>query len=214
MAPFDSDRSLPLHTAIIMDIESSSRVRVLFSHPTCPAMKPCSHFLASSCRYNENCRFSHGYSVELERIEDYQEPDFMSIVEQGLVLVKGSSDLWKMGRISAIDGQNVAVKLLKSGSELSSKRKDLVTLGEVEEEEKKDESWKELKQETLGNVSVGESGNWNGGGIGMKLMAKNSGGISQTKRPNFGGAHLHPLIFFSHFFAKNFYLFAPCVSLS
>ncbi|PIC35556.1 hypothetical protein B9Z55_014875 [Caenorhabditis nigoni] len=44
MAPFDSDRSLPLHTAIIMDIESSSRVRVLFSHPTCPAMKPCSFF--------------------------------------------------------------------------------------------------------------------------------------------------------------------------
>ncbi|UMM26546.1 hypothetical protein L5515_010199 [Caenorhabditis briggsae] len=172
MAPFDSDRSLPLHTAIIMDIESSSRVRVLFSHPTCPAMKPCSHFLASTCRYNENCRFSHGYSVELERIEDYQEPDFMSIVEQGLVLVKGSSELWEIGRISAIDGQNVAVKLLKSGSEVSSKRKDLVPLGEIEEEEKKDESWKELKKETLGNVSVGESGNWNGGGIGMKLMAK------------------------------------------
>ncbi|ULT93280.1 hypothetical protein L3Y34_003039 [Caenorhabditis briggsae] len=137
MAPFDSDRSLPLHTAIIMDIESSSRVRVLFSHPTCPAMKPCSHFLASTCRYNENCRFSHGYSVELERIEDYQEPDFMSIVEQGLVLVKGSSELWEIGRISAIDGQNVAVKLLKSGSEVSSKRKDLVPLGEIEEKEKK-----------------------------------------------------------------------------
>ncbi|PIC35555.1 hypothetical protein B9Z55_014874 [Caenorhabditis nigoni] len=77
-----------------------------------------------------------------------------------------------MGRISAIDGQNVAVKLLKSGSEVSSKREDLVPLGEIEEVEKKDESWKELKQETLGNVSVGESGNWNGGGIGMKLMAK------------------------------------------
>ncbi|CAP32495.2 Protein CBG13754 [Caenorhabditis briggsae] len=158
MAPFDSDRSLPLHTAIIMDIESSSRVRVLFSHPTCPAMKPCSHFLASTCRYNENCRFSHGYSVELERIEDYQEPDFMSIVEQGLVLVKGSSELWEIGRISAIDGQNVAVKLLKSGSEVSSKRKDLVPLGEIEEKEKK--------------TNLGESGNWNVGGIGMKLMAK------------------------------------------
>uniref|UniRef100_A0A1I7SY03 C3H1-type domain-containing protein n=1 Tax=Caenorhabditis tropicalis TaxID=1561998 RepID=A0A1I7SY03_9PELO len=62
MAPFDSDRSLPLHTAIIMDIESSTRVRVLFSHPTCNSMKPCSHFLSSNCRFNDNCKFSHGYS--------------------------------------------------------------------------------------------------------------------------------------------------------
>ncbi|EFO92285.1 hypothetical protein CRE_10817 [Caenorhabditis remanei] len=172
MAPFVSDRSLPLHTAIIMEIESSTRVRVLFSHPTCIAMKPCSHFLSSNCRYSENCRFSHGYSVELERIEDYQEPDYSSIVEQGLVLVKGERNLWEMGRISAIDGQNVAVKLLTSGSEVSAKRGDLVPLGEVEEQEK-DGSWMELKQETLGNVSVGELGKWNGGGgIGMKLMMK------------------------------------------
>ncbi|EGT42949.1 hypothetical protein CAEBREN_17651 [Caenorhabditis brenneri] len=173
LAPYDSDRSLPLHTAIIMDIESSTRVRVLFSHPTCPAMKPCTHFLGSNCRFNENCRFSHGYSVELERIEDYQEPDYSLIVEQGLVLVKGPSELWEMGRISAIDGQQVAVKLLKSGNEVSAKRKDLVPLGEIEKEEKKDDSWNELKQETLGRVSVGDIGKWNGGeGVGMKLMMK------------------------------------------
>ncbi|EGT59845.1 hypothetical protein CAEBREN_23807 [Caenorhabditis brenneri] len=173
LAPYNSDRSLPLHTAIIMDIESSTRVRVLFSHPTCSAMKPCTHFLGSNCRFNENCRFSHGYSVELERIEDYQEPDYSSIVEQGLVLVKGSSELWELGRISAIDGQQVAVKLLKSGNEVSAKRKDLVPLGEIEKEEKKDDSWNELKQETLGRVSVGDIGKWNGGeGVGMKLMMK------------------------------------------
>lgn len=175
MVPYDSDRSLSLHTAIIMEIESSKRVRVLFSHPTCSAMKPCTHFLSSSCKFNENCRFSHGYSVELERIQDYQVPDYSFIVEEGLVLVKGMSDIWELGRISAIDTQNVAVKVLKSGIEISSKRKDLVPIGEVEEptkQEQSSESWKELKQETLGNVTVGDLGKWNGGGVGMKLMMK------------------------------------------
>lgn len=172
MAPFDSDRSLALHTAIIMDIDSPSRVRVLFSHPTCPSMKACSHFLSSTCRYNSNCRFSHGYSVELERIQDYEKPDYTSIVEQGLILVKGLSDLWELGRISAIDGQDVAVKVLKSGTEVSAKRKDLVPIGKFEEEQPDQESWKELKKDTLGGVVVGDLGKWNGGDIGMKLMVK------------------------------------------
>ncbi|CAI2351185.1 unnamed protein product [Caenorhabditis sp. 36 PRJEB53466] len=172
LAPFDSDRSLSLHTAIIMEIESSIRVRVLFSHPTCFAMKACSHFLSSTCRFGSDCRFSHGYSVELNRIRDYEEPNYSSIEKDGLVLTKRASELWEMGRISAVDGQNVAVKLLKNGTEVSAKRKDLVPIGEEEEEEKKDESWDELKGETLGRVSVGETGQWNGGGVGMKLMMK------------------------------------------
>uniref|UniRef100_A0A8R1III4 Zinc finger CCCH-type with G patch domain-containing protein n=1 Tax=Caenorhabditis japonica TaxID=281687 RepID=A0A8R1III4_CAEJA len=175
LAPFDSDRSLALHIAIIMEIESSARVRVLFSHPTCPAMKSCSHFLSSTCRYESNCRFCHGYSVELDRIQDYKEPDYNLIMEQKLVLVKGSSQLWELGRISAIDGQNVAVKVLKSGVEVSANRGDLVPIDEKEDaddQQKNNESWSELKNETLGNVSVGELGKWNGGDIGMKLMMK------------------------------------------
>lgn len=108
-----------------------------------------------------------------------------------LVAVGSPSTLWEVGRLIAIDNVEVAVRILKSNSEVSSTLDQIVPLdGELEDmtddnvhvpcsnneypynTEEKNDSWKEQKGDRCGDVTVGDMGNWHGGGFGLKLMQK------------------------------------------
>ena len=53
------------------------QVRVLFTHPTYNAMKPCSFFLEGACKFDGGtCKFSHGRVVPFSDLRPYREPDF------------------------------------------------------------------------------------------------------------------------------------------
>uniref|UniRef100_A0A0K0DAY6 Zinc finger CCCH-type with G patch domain-containing protein n=1 Tax=Angiostrongylus cantonensis TaxID=6313 RepID=A0A0K0DAY6_ANGCA len=168
MAPYPSV-NLPVsrHTAIILEVLPMDSVRVLYSHPMLNSMRPCSHFLAGTCRFDEKCKFSHG---EILSISDLT--DSLTVGCLVLVAVGSPSTLWEVGRLIAIDNVEVAVRILKSNSEVSSTLDQIVPLdGELEGPPKND-SWKEQKGDRCGDVTVGDMGNWHGGGFGLKLMQK------------------------------------------
>ncbi|KIH63140.1 hypothetical protein ANCDUO_06562 [Ancylostoma duodenale] len=173
-------------------IEKGLQAKVLYSHPMLNAMRPCSHFLAGTCRFEGKCKFSHGEMVKMDELNEYKDPNFDSLAIGSLVLVSVNSTppLWEIGRLMAVDSDEVAVKILKSNSELSSKLDQIVPL-DCEVEEKSDDvliphldehassdagipndSWTEQKGDRCGNVTVGDLGNWHGGGFGLKLMQK------------------------------------------
>ncbi|KHJ91865.1 g-patch domain protein [Oesophagostomum dentatum] len=201
LAPY-SRASLPIshHAAIILEVlppqsssDDSLKAKVLYSHPMLNGMRPCSHFLAGTCRFEEKCKFSHGEVVSMSDLNEYKDPDFSSLSVGSLVLVSvnTSPPLWEIGRLIAIDGEEIAVRILKNNSEVSSKLDQIVPLeGDIEEaddsgmnlthssehtilnDDSHSETWKEQKGDRCGNVTVGDLGNWHGGGFGLKLMQK------------------------------------------
>nr|XP_002736288.1 PREDICTED: zinc finger CCCH-type with G patch domain-containing protein-like isoform X1 [Saccoglossus kowalevskii] len=69
--------------AVILSVESlgetendKGQVRVLFCNPTSNSMLPCPHFLDGECRFDDKCRFSHGYIVNVEDIQPFRDPDY------------------------------------------------------------------------------------------------------------------------------------------
>ncbi|KHN86918.1 Zinc finger CCCH-type with G patch domain-containing protein [Toxocara canis] len=191
------DRAVLYHDAVILDFVDSSvpleqlKVRVLYSYPLEEKMRPCGYFLDGRCTYGEGCRFSHGHEVSFRDLLDYQPPDFDSIKEDCFVLVQGENELWSSGRITAIDGQNIAVRLLTSGKEVASVRERVIPLTDdtsLREElivettpsmsgmsgSGTEGSWSEQKGERCGRVRVGDLGDWeqHTRGIGMKLLLK------------------------------------------
>ncbi|PAV90830.1 hypothetical protein WR25_06267 [Diploscapter pachys] len=190
---------LPLshHAAIILQVDPPGKgsqfpvVRVLYSHPLIASMKPCQHFLNGTCRFEENCRFSHGEAVSLDQLEPYKEPDFSKFGDDSLVLCAVENGLWELGRVTARDEDELAVKLNKSGKEISTNLEKIVPIEEDEIRDQKggedfpsssyptdfsdidrSNEWSELKGTTSGRIAVGELGNWSGGGFGLKLMQK------------------------------------------
>ncbi|WKY04579.1 hypothetical protein Q1695_005522 [Nippostrongylus brasiliensis] len=205
MAPYPSaNLHVSHHTAVILEVlpidadsvEKGLQARVLYSHPMVNGMRPCTHFLKGTCRFEEKCKFSHGEIISMNELNEYKEPDFESLTIGSLVLVavSASPPLWEIGRLVAIGKDEVAVKVLKSNSEVSSKLDQIVPLdGEVEDIKDdlqlleanqehfsstdngdiiKNDSWGEQKGQRCGNVTVGDLGNWQGGGLGLKLMQK------------------------------------------
>ncbi|VDM78683.1 unnamed protein product [Strongylus vulgaris] len=136
--------------------------------------------------------FNHGEIVPLADLNEYKDPDFNSLTVGSLVLVSvnAPTPLWEVGRLIAMDKDDIAVRVLKSNVEVSSKLDQIVALeGDVEDvtemsshlkskeadtldENSGREYWNEQKGQRCGNVTVGDLGNWHGGGFGLKLMQK------------------------------------------
>ncbi|KJH44839.1 phosphatidate cytidylyltransferase [Dictyocaulus viviparus] len=200
MAPYPSvNLAISHHAAIILEVlpldgvsmDTDLKVRVLYSHPMLNSMRPCPHFLKGTCRFDENCKFSHGEVLSLSDLNVYKEPDFNSLAVGSLILVAvdPSSSLWELGRLVAKDHCEVAVKILKNNCEISSKLDQIIPLdGELEDladdqctilsksenpdNTEKNLAWKEQKGDRCGNITIGDMGNWHGGGFGLKLMQK------------------------------------------
>ncbi|VDK60284.1 unnamed protein product [Cylicostephanus goldi] len=85
MAPYPKAQ-LPIshHAAIILEVlpqdvtgpDKGLQAKVLYSHPMLNGMRPCSHFLAGTCRFDEKCKFSHGEVVQMADMNEYKDPDF------------------------------------------------------------------------------------------------------------------------------------------
>lgn len=49
-------------------------------------------------------------------------------------------------------------------------------------DDEKNDSWKEQKGDRCGKVTVGDLGNWQGGGLGLKLMQKMGYKVGEVSR--------------------------------
>ncbi|XP_031556110.1 zinc finger CCCH-type with G patch domain-containing protein-like [Actinia tenebrosa] len=99
------------HNAMVFSVEMSddespdnAKVRVLFLNPTHQSMVPCPYFLDGKCRFSENeCRYSHGFLVEVEDLKPFKEPNFSEIKEGQQCLARYSDCVWYKSTIKSVD---------------------------------------------------------------------------------------------------------------
>ncbi|XP_056405332.1 zinc finger CCCH-type with G patch domain-containing protein [Hyla sarda] len=106
--------TLEYHNAMVVGSEQmedgGSGVRVLYLYPTHKAMKPCPYFLDGKCRFNENCRFSHGQVVSINELQVFEEPDLSNVRIDTPCLAKHEDGIWYPARIIDIDDNFYTVK--------------------------------------------------------------------------------------------------------
>ena len=98
---------------IIMEIESSTNSAVvLFTHPTDQSMVPCQYFLDGNCKFDTECRLSHGYKVDLSFLESYEELNISQAQEDSACLVYSEEEsIWNKGIVVQIDDTSCDVWL-------------------------------------------------------------------------------------------------------
>ncbi|KAG8567143.1 hypothetical protein GDO81_013516 [Engystomops pustulosus] len=106
--------TLEYHNAMIVGSEQmedgDAGVRVLYLYPTHKAMKPCPYFLDGKCRFNENCRFSHGQVVSVSELQVFEEPDLSNLRIDTPCLARHEDGIWYPARITDIDSNFYTVK--------------------------------------------------------------------------------------------------------
>ncbi|XP_070532846.1 zinc finger CCCH-type with G patch domain-containing protein-like [Ptychodera flava] len=181
--------------AVILHIESvaetdydQSKVRVLFCNPTDKSMLPCPYFLDGKCRFEEKCRFSHGYVVNVEDIEPFKDPDFGLLQSGNRCLALQDNGIWYKAKIETVDSEahlysvklNLSHQIITLGvdslipiesddgdSESDEEMLHYHEMKDEEEEEREEADWKSTgATRALGDWEAHTKG------IGSKLMAK------------------------------------------
>lgn len=114
-APYYSSwGTLEYHNAMIVGTEEaedgSAGVRVLYLYPTHKSLKPCPFFLEGKCRFQDNCRFSHGQVVSVDELRPFQDPDLSSLQAGSACLAKQPDGLWYPARITDVDSGYYTVR--------------------------------------------------------------------------------------------------------
>ncbi|KAM5304768.1 zinc finger CCCH-type with G patch domain-containing protein isoform 1-T2 [Glossophaga mutica] len=114
-APYYSSwGTLEYHNAMVVGTEEaadgSACVRVLYLYPTHKSLKPCPFFLEGKCRFQDNCRFSHGQVVSVDELRPFQDPDLSSLQVGSTCLAKQQDGLWYPARITDVDSGYYTVR--------------------------------------------------------------------------------------------------------
>lgn len=167
-APFSKDwGQMSYHSAIVLSVDASDimhvddiKVNVMFTHPTVPAMKPCSFFLEGRCKFNqERCRFSHGHAVSLSDLHEYSEPSFSNLKPGSPCLVRDETadGLWLLAAMECIgqEPNKIVVRLSHSGKTASVNVEDVFPLNDDGAEESSDVDDSALAPEPPPSVTDG-----------------------------------------------------------
>lgn len=106
--------TLEYHNAMVVGREApdgnEAQVRVLYVYPTQKSLKPCPFFLEDKCRFEQNCRFSHGEVVYVSELRPFMELDLSSLLEGSTCLARHDDSIWYPARILDIDNGFYTVK--------------------------------------------------------------------------------------------------------
>lgn len=106
--------TLEYHNAMVVGAEppegEEARVRVLYVYPTQKSMKPCPFYLEDKCRFQENCRFSHGEVVYVSELREFLECDLTNLEEGSACLARHEDGIWYPAKIQEIDSGFFTVK--------------------------------------------------------------------------------------------------------
>ncbi|CAH1786678.1 unnamed protein product [Owenia fusiformis] len=111
------------HNAVILKVESidqdDTKIRVLLCNPTKQSLKPCSYLLDGTCRFSEDsCRYSHGFIVSVDDLEEYKDPDYSQLQEGRRCLAKYEDDLWYEATVDDVGHENTCAVKYKSYDEV------------------------------------------------------------------------------------------------
>ncbi|XP_005807707.1 zinc finger CCCH-type with G patch domain-containing protein [Xiphophorus maculatus] len=106
--------TLEYHNAMVVGAEppdgEEAQVRVLFVYPTQKSMKPCPFYLEDKCRFQENCRFSHGEVVYVSELREFLDCDLSNLEEGSACLARHEDGIWYPARIKEMDSGFFTVK--------------------------------------------------------------------------------------------------------
>ncbi|KAF3696568.1 Zinc finger CCCH-type with G patch domain-containing protein [Channa argus] len=106
--------TLEYHNAMVVGAEppdgEEEKVRVLYVYPTQKSMKPCPFYLEDKCRFQENCRFSHGEVVYVSELREFMEFDLSNLEEGSSCLARHEDGIWYPAKIKEIDSGFYTVK--------------------------------------------------------------------------------------------------------
>ncbi|XP_070767024.1 zinc finger CCCH-type with G patch domain-containing protein [Enoplosus armatus] len=106
--------TLEYHNAMVVGAEppdgEEAQVRVLYVYPTQKSMKPCPFFLEDKCRFQDNCRFSHGEVVYVSELREFLECDLSNLEEGSSCLARHEDGIWYPAKIKEIDSGFYTVK--------------------------------------------------------------------------------------------------------
>ncbi|XP_077470957.1 zinc finger CCCH-type with G patch domain-containing protein [Stigmatopora argus] len=106
--------TLEYHNAMVVGAEApdgdEAQVRVLYIYPTQKSMKPCPYYLEDKCRFQENCRFSHGEVVYVSELREFVDCDLSNLMEGSSCLTRHEDGIWYPARITGIEDGFYTVK--------------------------------------------------------------------------------------------------------
>ncbi|KAM4738373.1 zinc finger CCCH-type with G patch domain-containing protein [Anableps anableps] len=106
--------TLEYHNAMVVGAEppdgEEAQVRVLYVYPTQKSMKPCPFYLEDKCRFQENCRFSHGEVVYVSELREFLDCDLSNLEEGSACLARHEDGIWYPAKIKEIDSGFFTVK--------------------------------------------------------------------------------------------------------
>ncbi|XP_038138000.1 zinc finger CCCH-type with G patch domain-containing protein [Cyprinodon tularosa] len=106
--------TLEYHNAMVVGAEPpdgvEAQVRVFYVYPTQKSMKPCPFYLEDKCRFQENCRFSHGEVVFVSELRAFLESDLSNLEEGSACLARHEDGIWYPAKIKDIDSGFYTVK--------------------------------------------------------------------------------------------------------
>ncbi|XP_057686381.1 zinc finger CCCH-type with G patch domain-containing protein [Corythoichthys intestinalis] len=106
--------TLEYHNAMVVGAEApdgdEAQIRVLYIYPTQKSMKPCPFYLEDKCRFQDNCRFSHGEVVYVSELRDFVDCDLSNLEEGSSCLTRHEDGIWYPARITGIDNGVYTVK--------------------------------------------------------------------------------------------------------
>ncbi|XP_061128138.1 zinc finger CCCH-type with G patch domain-containing protein [Syngnathus typhle] len=182
--------TLEYHNAMVVGAEEpegeEARARVLYIYPTQKSMKPCPFYLEDKCRFQDNCRFSHGEVVYVSELRDFLDCDLSNLEEGSSCLTRHEDGIWYPARITDIDNGFYTVKFdslllkdavveadciippLREDDPLSSDSDP----GDAEDDSAYAKVLESISESTATNTSI--FGGWEAHtrGIGSKLMLK------------------------------------------
>ncbi|CAL8324805.1 unnamed protein product [Merluccius merluccius] len=179
--------TLEYHNAMVVGREApggdEAQVRVLYVYPTQKSLKPCPFFLEDKCRFEQNCRFSHGEVVYVSELRPFLELDLSNLLEGSACLARHEDGIWYPARILDIDNGFYTVKfdslLLKDavvegdGVIPPMREDDLSSSDSSDQDDDEDGVYAKVVQSTTA-PSSSDFGGWEAHtrGIGSKLMLK------------------------------------------
>lgn len=188
------------HNAIVhslegIDEQGEVEVKVIYTHPQEQKMITCPFFLDGKCKFDDNCRKSHGVVVKVTDLQDFIEPDFTELQVGSLCLAKqteGNNLVWLPAEILHLEEGLVTVQMKSVNQTLALPFDDIFPLGDDdndtssdddddEEDDRPikltfddDDEEEDVVREIKINDDLSEFGLWekNTRGIGMKLLSK------------------------------------------
>ena len=167
--------------------ETVYKVRVVFLNPTHLAMVMCSYYLDGKCRFGESaCKYSHGYLVNLEELEEYEEPDFSLLTDGEKCLAKYEDNgVWYKATVNEVFEETVRVHFDTYNVDATLDLHSVLPIENVNDNISGNDSSAESEVEDSSNVGLvelsykpmsmsGPLGEWeeHTKGIGSKLMAR------------------------------------------